>query len=114
MLSTAGGHGSRIPLRGSGMTGVPFVAIPRVIPHAAKRRCGIHALEGRWSWVPDTASRFRDDGCRDSMKSPHDLGSPERNPEARMADEVRATGACLCGGVRYIVRGALRPVLACH
>ena len=31
-----------------------------------------------------------------------------------MADEVRATGACLCGGVRYAVRGALRPVLACH
>jgi hypothetical protein len=27
---------------------------------------------------------------------------------------VRATGGCLCGGVRYEVRGALREVLACH
>jgi hypothetical protein len=31
-----------------------------------------------------------------------------------MADEIRASGACLCGGVRYRVRGALRPILACH
>jgi len=23
-------------------------------------------------------------------------------------------GGCLCGGVRYLVRGALRPVIACH
>jgi hypothetical protein len=27
---------------------------------------------------------------------------------------VRATGGCLCGGVRYEVRGDLREVLACH
>ena len=26
----------------------------------------------------------------------------------------RATGGCLCGGVRYEVRGPLREVLACH
>ena len=24
------------------------------------------------------------------------------------------TGSCLCGGVRYTVRGALREVIACH
>ena len=30
------------------------------------------------------------------------------------ANPVRATGGCLCGGVRYEVRGALREVLACH
>lgn len=24
------------------------------------------------------------------------------------------TGGCLCGGVRYVVEGALRPVIACH
>jgi hypothetical protein len=24
------------------------------------------------------------------------------------------TGSCLCGGVRYKVMGALRPVIACH
>lgn len=24
------------------------------------------------------------------------------------------TGSCLCGGVRYTVRGALRDVIACH
>lgn len=23
-------------------------------------------------------------------------------------------GGCLCGGVRYVVRGPLRPVIACH
>ncbi len=30
-----------------------------------------------------------------------------------MADEVHA-GGCLCGGVRYRVRGRLRPVVDCH
>jgi hypothetical protein len=28
--------------------------------------------------------------------------------------EPRATGACLCGGVRIEIRGDLRPVIACH
>ncbi|WP_258187623.1 GFA family protein [Trinickia symbiotica] len=27
---------------------------------------------------------------------------------------IRATGGCLCGSVRYTVRGALRDVIACH
>lgn len=27
---------------------------------------------------------------------------------------VRATGQCLCGGVRYQIRGPMRPVIACH
>jgi hypothetical protein len=27
---------------------------------------------------------------------------------------VRATGGCLCGGVRYEVRGPLRDVVVCH
>lgn len=31
-----------------------------------------------------------------------------------MADTVRATGGCLCEGVRYEVRGELREVHACH
>lgn len=32
-----------------------------------------------------------------------------------MADEaVRASGRCLCGAVRYEVRGPLRDVLLCH
>jgi hypothetical protein len=31
------------------------------------------------------------------------------------SDEApRATGACLCGGVRYAVRGPLRDVVLCH
>lgn len=29
-------------------------------------------------------------------------------------DSIRASGQCLCGGVRYEVRGPLRPVLECH
>jgi hypothetical protein len=30
------------------------------------------------------------------------------------AGAPRATGGCLCGGVRYQVRGPLRPIVACH
>jgi hypothetical protein len=29
-------------------------------------------------------------------------------------DQVRATGGCLCGAIRYMVRGALRGILLCH
>lgn len=29
-------------------------------------------------------------------------------------DRVRATGGCLCGRVRYRVRGPLRDILLCH
>ena len=35
------------------------------------------------------------------------------NAEAA-ASEVRATGSCLCGAVRYEVVGALRDVVECH
>jgi hypothetical protein len=30
------------------------------------------------------------------------------------AESTRQTGGCLCGGVRYIVNGPLRGVVACH
>jgi hypothetical protein len=30
------------------------------------------------------------------------------------AKPARATGGCLCGAVRYEVRGPLRPIVACH
>jgi len=30
------------------------------------------------------------------------------------AKPPRATGGCLCGAVRYEVRGPLRPIVACH
>jgi hypothetical protein len=33
--------------------------------------------------------------------------APERN-------QVRATGGCLCGAVRYTVRGPLRGIILCH
>lgn len=29
-------------------------------------------------------------------------------------EAVRARGGCLCGGVRYEIRGPLRDVIACH
>src|SRR3981081_1276747 len=31
-----------------------------------------------------------------------------------MNDETTHTGGCLCGGVRYRIRGELRGVIACH
>ena len=33
--------------------------------------------------------------------------SPSTNP-------TKQTGGCLCGGVRYVVNGPLRGVIACH
>jgi hypothetical protein len=30
------------------------------------------------------------------------------------ARDIRATGGCLCGGVRYEVRGPMRDVVLCH
>ena len=30
------------------------------------------------------------------------------------ADEIRATGGCACGGVRYRITGELRDVVHCH
>ena len=36
------------------------------------------------------------------------------SPTAASVAAVRARGGCLCGGVRYEVRGALRDVIACH
>jgi hypothetical protein len=41
--------------------------------------------------------------------------SAKHQGDHAMADpKLRATGACLCGGVRYEVRGTLTPVTACH
>ena len=34
--------------------------------------------------------------------------------DGRAGGEVTARGGCLCGAVRFQVRGPLRPVVACH
>jgi hypothetical protein len=34
--------------------------------------------------------------------------------ETTSAEEATHSGGCLCGGVRYRVRGALRDAIACH
>jgi len=31
-----------------------------------------------------------------------------------MALTINSTGSCLCGGVRYVVHGPLRPIIYCH
>jgi hypothetical protein len=35
------------------------------------------------------------------------MTAPEQN-------QARATGGCLCGAIRYTVRGPLRGVILCH
>ena len=40
--------------------------------------------------------------------------SPPVEPDETPATAVRATGACLCGAVRYEVTGPLRDVVLCH
>jgi hypothetical protein len=35
-------------------------------------------------------------------------------PETTSNVEITHSGGCLCGGVRYLVRGALRDAIACH
>ena len=35
-------------------------------------------------------------------------------PEPPSAAEAEHLGGCLCGGVRYRIRGALRDAIACH
>ena len=34
--------------------------------------------------------------------------------ETTSAEEATHSGGCLCGGVRYRIRGALRDAIACH
>lgn len=36
------------------------------------------------------------------------------SPQTSSTTEIYHTGGCLCGGVRYKVRGALRGAIACH
>ena len=38
----------------------------------------------------------------------------DRRGAAVQQERVVSSGGCLCGGVRYSVRGALRDVIACH
>ena len=40
--------------------------------------------------------------------------SSSAGPDETPTPAVRATGACLCGAVRYEVTGALRDVVLCH
>jgi hypothetical protein len=37
-----------------------------------------------------------------------------KNDTAHTENETAHTGGCLCAGVRYRIRGALRGVIACH
>ena len=36
------------------------------------------------------------------------------SPGTKSADKNTHSGGCLCGGVRYLIRGALRDAIACH
>ena len=33
---------------------------------------------------------------------------------APMTDDTTHTGGCICGGIRYAIRGPMRPVIYCH
>ena len=44
----------------------------------------------------------------------HAVAACGNRPGGRPNSPITATGGCLCGGVRYQIRGPLRDVVACH
>src|ERR1700683_1428073 len=51
---------------------------------------------------------------RDAAGSGWHNGLPYPGESEMQEQRVTSRGGCLCGGVRYSVRGSLRDVVACH
>jgi hypothetical protein len=83
--------------------------LARIVGHEGPRVRDLAAFD-----VDDAEASAR----LDSSRAPFAGGNIESlghvRDDRRVTDETRATGGCLCGAVRYVVRGPLRDVLTCR
>ena len=67
--------------------------------------------DGGWSRTRTHSGAAREDDIFSAIDLPEEAGRLE---PMSAESKLEKTGGCLCGGVRYRVKGPLRPVVYCH